>query len=487
MTVEVPAGNIHGTDAGGEASHRRTLSRINPCILVGIPMSELENPNPDKLQQPKVAQPPTGSTTLRRSGGSRFQLAIAAVAAFSTYFCMYAFRKPFTAATFDGQQLFGLELKSALVVSQLCGYMASKFIGIRVLAELPARRRAVTILALIGFAEVALVAFAYAPMPVRPILLFLNGLPLGMVFGIVLSYLEGRLQTEAMAAVLCSSFIISSGVVKSAGRWLIDTWSMNEFLMPGLVGGIFVVPLILSVFVLQRTPPPNAEDLRLRQERRPVTRDERWQLWRSCPTGLTGLIIVYIALTVIRTIRDDFGVEIWRSMGVTEKPSVFATTEIFVAVFASVLNGMLISIRGNLAALRTTFIMMGLSFLIVALSPMLFRQGELSPLTFMVTCGAGLYIPYVAFHTTVFERLVPLLRQPGNVVFLMYVADAFGYLGYSLVLTTRAVLDPQTSVLPLFCQALTGISVLAGMILLIAWINIRRTVTHSSRTSHRVD
>ena len=70
------------------------------------------------------------------------QLLIAAAAAFSTYFCMYAFRKPFTAATFEGEFLFGFKLKAVLVVSQLAGYMLSKFIGIRVVSAMRSEYRA---------------------------------------------------------------------------------------------------------------------------------------------------------------------------------------------------------------------------------------------------------------------------------------------------------------------------------------------------------
>jgi hypothetical protein len=40
------------------------------------------------------------------------QLVAAAAAAFCTYFCMYAFRKPFTAGTFEDQAVFGFGLKS---------------------------------------------------------------------------------------------------------------------------------------------------------------------------------------------------------------------------------------------------------------------------------------------------------------------------------------------------------------------------------------
>ena len=70
------------------------------------------------------------------------------VAAFGTYFCMYGFRKPFTAAAYEQQELFGVGLKSVLVISQLLGYMLSKFIGIRVVSEMHGDRRAVAIIGL---------------------------------------------------------------------------------------------------------------------------------------------------------------------------------------------------------------------------------------------------------------------------------------------------------------------------------------------------
>ena len=59
--------------------------------------------------------------------------------------------------------------------------------------------------------------------------MFINGLPLGMVFGLVMAYLEGRRQTEMLAAVLCASFIVSSGFVKSVGKWL----GVASLLAPG--------------------------------------------------------------------------------------------------------------------------------------------------------------------------------------------------------------------------------------------------------------
>src|SRR5262249_35433601 len=118
------------------------------------------------------------------------------VAAFTAYFCMYGFRKPFTAASFSGEPVLGIGEKPLLVTAQVLGYAPSKFLGIRVIAETPPRRRAAGIVLLIAFAEAALVLFGIAPSPLHVACLFLNGLALGMVFGLVLGFLEGRRVTE---------------------------------------------------------------------------------------------------------------------------------------------------------------------------------------------------------------------------------------------------------------------------------------------------
>ena len=83
-----------------------------------------------------------------------------------------------------------------------------------------AARRGAAILGLIGASWLALLLFAVAPAPWKVFALFLNGLPLGLIWGLVFSYLEGRRVSEVLGAILCASFIIASGVVKSAAVWL---------------------------------------------------------------------------------------------------------------------------------------------------------------------------------------------------------------------------------------------------------------------------
>ena len=390
---------------------------------------------------------------------------LAALAAFCVYFCMYAFRKPFTAATLDGQEWQQLPLKTVLVLSQLSGYMLSKFIGIKLVSEMPRHRRALSILGLIVFAELALVAYAYVPVPMKIGMLFLNGLPLGVIFGLVLAYLEGRCHTEAMTAILCGSFIASSGFVKSVGRSLVDHYGVGEFQMPYLTGLIFLIPLFVAVWILDRTPEPSAQDIRLRTRRERMDRRGRWEFFRAYAPGLTLLIAIYTALTVVRTMRDDFGVEIWRELGVVETPSVFARSETVVAIVVTLMSALAIGIRDNLRALKVVFVCMLAAFLMIGAAIYLQRQGRISPFPFMVICGIGLYIPYVNFHTAVFERIVSASPRPANLGFLMYLADAVGYLGYAFFVFKQAFKPAEAGFLQIFNTA-TLITVVGSMVAL---------------------
>jgi len=73
-----------------------------------------------------------------------------AVAVFATYVCMYAYRKPISAATYDNLKLWGYSYKVIIVVTQVLGYLLSKFIGIKLISELNPKNRVFMLLGLIG-------------------------------------------------------------------------------------------------------------------------------------------------------------------------------------------------------------------------------------------------------------------------------------------------------------------------------------------------
>lgn len=381
------------------------------------------------------------ATSLQRSGGNQWMpMAWAIAAAFGTYFCMYAFRKPFAVANFDDVSAWGWQFKTVAVAAQVIGYTLSKFIGIKVLTELPPNRRAVSIIILLAFAELMLIFFGLVPAPYNIFFLFLNGLPLGMVFGLVLGFLEGRQQTEALAACLCTSFILADGMTKSVGKALLDA-GVNHFWMPSAVGLIFSVPLLVFVWMLTQIRKPTDEDVAARSERHTLNSHDRRSFFNKYAGGLIPLLLMFLLVTVVRSIRSDFAPEIWKSLGVTTTPELFSYSEMWVGLAVTLGNGAAILISNNYRAFRFALGTCVVGFIILILATAGQHAGRISPFFFMVLIGVGLYLPYVATHTTIFERLIAMTRERSNVVYLMYLADSFGYLGYVCVMLTRNALS----------------------------------------------
>ncbi|HEY2658402.1 MAG TPA: DUF5690 family protein [Caulobacteraceae bacterium] len=364
---------------------------------------------------------------------------VAGLAGFCTYFSMYAFRKPFTAATFEAVPgwHFALDYKIALVLAQVAGYALSKFIGVKVISEIDPRHRALAIIGLIGVSWLALVAFAVVPAPWNVLALFVNGLPLGMIWGLVYGYMEGRRVSEVLASMLCASFILSSGVVKSVGVWLMQAWHVGPFWMPAATGALFMPLLLVSVWVLSQLPPPSARDQAERIRRAPMTRGERMDFLKAYAPGLIAIVFAYILLTAFRDFRDNFAAEIWTALGYGGEAAIFSASELPVAIIALVGMAAVIAIRDNRRALMVIHSMVGFGFALLGLSTLAFQAHLISPLVWMVLAGSGLYVAYNPINAVLFDRLVAFSGRAANAGFLIYVADSSGYMGSVALLLWR--------------------------------------------------
>lgn len=401
----------------------------------------------------------------------------ALVAAFGTYFCMYGFRKPFTAATYEEVTLWGFGYKAVLVTAQVLGYTLSKFIGIRIIAEMRPEQRVRTLWLFIGSAQIALLLFALVPAPWNFFCLFFNGLPLGMVFGLVLGWLEGRRVTEVLTAGLCASFILADGVTKSVGAYLLAA-GVSPFWMPFAAGLVFALPLLVFVAMLTQIPPPTAADIAHRNERAPMTGAERRALfWKYAP-GLTLLIGVYLLLTILRSVRADFAPELWRGLGFAGQPAIFTRSELFVMFGVVMANGLAVLIRNNRRAFFAALGISLLGFALAGIALLGLQNNWLDGFAFMVLIGLGLYLPYVAVHTTVFERLLALTGDKGNIGFLMYLADSFGYLGYVAVMLGRNIVPTDRSFLEFFISLAEAVTIVAVVLLAGGWIYFAMRTVH---------
>ena len=355
--------------------------------------------------------------------------AYAITTSFSTYFCMYAFRKPFTAASFADETLWQLDLKTALVISQLLGYAISKFLGIKFCSEITPSRRATALVGLVLMAQIALVLFAVAPPEFQLVAIFFNGLPLGMVWGMVVGFLEGRRTSELLLAGLSCSFIVASGAVKDVGRWLMTSYSVTETWMPALTGFFFLPLFLVSVWLLNQIPQPSTADIEARVLRQPMDATHRLAFVRHFFLGLLMLFPVYFFLTAYRDFRDNYGVEIFQELGYTQEPALFTRSELPVAFGVILALAALNLIRDNRRGLFGAYLMMTGGTLLLGVSTLLLDAGHISGLSWMILVGLGSYLAYVPYGSVLFDRMIASTHVVGTAVFAIYVADAIGYTG----------------------------------------------------------
>jgi len=405
----------------------------------------------------------------------RWHPAWSMIAAFGCYFCVYGFRKPFTAGTYEDQFFMGIHWKSILISSQIAGYMLSKWCGIFFVSSITWEKRAKAIIVSILIAELALLGFGLVPKPYNLIFLLLNGLPLGMIFGYIQGFLEGKKNTELFIAALGSSFILADGVSKSVGVSLLD-WGVAENWMPFAAGLLYAVPFLFFVWMLTQIPRPTASEIADRAERSPMTQKDRIQLVKQLWPGISAIALLYLFAALLRGIRSDFAPEIWRYLGFNSVPSIYSQTEIWVTVGILLINGSLVLIKKNQIAFYTSLFAIASGFMLLVIAGMWGRDG-LSSFWLIVLTGFGIYLPYLTITTSVFERMIAITRHKANIGFLMYIVDSVGYLGYNVLLIATGFIFPNWNLPQLFFSWITILG-FAGLALSAAsWIYFKRKLS----------
>ena len=384
----------------------------------------------------------------------------AALASFGAYFCMYAFRKPFTVALFDDLAFWGIDYKILLIISQIIGYTLSKFVGIKLISEMQSRHRIWYLIGLILLAELFLLGFALTPAPYNILFMFLNGLPLGMIWGIVFSFIEGRKSSELLGVVLCSSFVVSSGMVKSVGKFTMDVLGVTEFWMPFVTGLWFIPLLFLFSYLLNKLPEPSENDKVEKTKRVPLNGKERFKVFSAFAIPLISFITLYLVLTSLRDFRDNFSRELWDVIGYADSSGIYTMSEIPIAILVFIILGITGSIVNNYKAFKIYHYILLFGSILIGLSTYLFHLHVISSFLWMTVSGFGLYLCYVPFNGIFYDRMIATYQIKANVGFLVYISDAFGYLGSIAVLLFKNFLYQDISWLEFFMNATYCVSAL---------------------------
>jgi MFS family permease len=342
---------------------------------------------------------------------------------------VFAFRKPFTVASFEGESIAGITYQTSLIISQVLGYMLSKFVGIRFISALKRTGRWLTALVLVGTAWFSLFLFAILPMWAGILCFFVNGFMLGFMWGVVFSFAEGRRSTDFIGSVLAVSFIFAGGFTRSVGKWLMMEYGVTAKWMPFITGLVFALPLVLFFFLLERAPHPDKDDVIERAERVSMTQPDRKMIIAQFGTGLFTIALIYMLLTVMRDIRDNYMGNMWAELGYKDNASVFTSSETKITLIILAIMSLIVLIRRNISAFRVIHFIIVAGFLLAGISSLLFIYRGLDGSVWMQSVGLGLYMAYIPFNAIFFERMIATFRLRGNVGFLIYITDAFGYLG----------------------------------------------------------
>ena len=386
------------------------------------------------------------------------------ICAFIIYSSMYGFRKPFTVGLYSNIFLFGISYKVCLVIAQVLGYMLSKFYGIKFISGMQPQRRAGYILICIGIAWTSLLLFALVPAPFNIIFLFINGLPLGMVWGLVFGFLEGRKTSELLGAILSTSFIFASGLAKTVGKWLQLSFHISDWWMPFTAGAIFVLPLLICVWLLAKTPPPSKDDIAHRTPRDPMTKEERIYFLKTFGVSLIPVVIAYSIFTIVRDFCEDFANELWIETGYKNNAAIFTQTGTIISLIMLAIIGGFFLIKNNYKAFRIAHFLVIIGMAASIIITVIFNFHLVTPFTWMLIATAGLYLGYIPFNCLYFERMLSVYKIKGNVGFLMYIADAFGYLGTVLVLLIKEFITLKYSWINFFSMLFYSAGI-AGVLL----------------------
>ncbi len=345
--------------------------------------------------------------------------------AFCIYTSMYAIRKPFTALVYS-QDILGYGIKSWMVLAQLLGYTLSKFVGIKWLGELNRNYRFRMIVLILTSATIPLLLIGFSNCKYWPIWMLLNGFPLGLIWGIVFSYIEGRNLTELIGAILACTFIFSSGFVKSIAILLQENHFSLEFI-PFYVAIIFLIPAIFFSYLLEKMPKPSNEEILANAPRTALSKSERKAITKKYFGFLFAIILLYGFLTLLRDVRDNFGAEIMSGLHIYNAKNL-TKLESIITIIMLLSIPFISRVKNHYNAILTTIVATFLGGLICISTSILFKNQLIDGMGLLLFSGGGIYLGYILINISIMNRLIGFNGTPANSGFLVYMADSAGYL-----------------------------------------------------------
>ena len=401
-------------------------------------------------------------------------------AALLSYSLVYALRKPYTAASFEGLTFLGSDYKVAVTTIQILGYVIAKFFRIKIISELKKENRFRFFVGSAVLAEAALVGFGLLDAPYNVAAMFVNGLSLGCMWGVIFSFIEGRKVTDILASLLGVSMVFSSGVAKSFGLFAMNELHVDQFWMPALIGGFALPLLVFMGYMLKRLPQPTAEDIALRNERVTLDGKGRRALFRKYAPILSLIFVGNFMLLMLRDIKEDFLVNI---LDVSNQSSwMFARIDTIVPMIILGIFTLFIFFRSNINALLWMMTLVVAGCLTMTYVSYHYETLDLKPVVWLFVESLSLYIAYLTFQTVFFDRFIACFRIKGNVGFFIAMIDFIGYMGTVALLSAKELFNIDIEWFALFNHIACAVGAVCTVLFIAVAVLIYKKYNRTFRT-----
>jgi len=312
-------------------------------------------------------------------------------------------------------------------------------------------------------AELALVLFGALPLMWKPVAMFLNGFPLGLTWGLIVTIVEGRESSDAMLIMLALAFVLGSGYAKDVGTQFNNEVNVPSYWMPAAVGAIFYPVFLFATWLLYQVPPPLESEELARGTRKAMYTNEREFFFFTQWPGLIALWIAFFFVVVVREYRDQYSGEILKALG--EKADEFSTIENVVGLTVLLFTASVGFIKDNRLAVQAILGIMCLGSVVLLVTVFLGEE-ILKGRIFFICLGIGVYASYCSYNSILFERLIAYTHlENTTLAYPMVISDTVGYTAFFILSLVNASRDNEE---PL--KVIKTFGWVCGIVTIIAWI-----------------
>ncbi|HSC37945.1 MAG TPA: DUF5690 family protein, partial [Chitinophagaceae bacterium] len=220
--------------------------------------------------------------------------------------------------------------------------------------------------------------------------------------------------------------------------------------------------------------PPSQEEVNSRGVRVSLNGKERLALFKKFFTGLVAITVVNLLLTILRDVKDNYAVEILRTVKPSFNPAIFTQMETIAAVSVLGLLFLLTGFKDHFKSIRAHHMTIFTGLAVLLLSAWLLQQRLFDPVVVLVLYTIGLYVCYNTLQCLFLDRFIAAFRVQGNIGFFFYFMDAIGYLGSCFIIFNKEIFSPRLNWLHYFLQVSFVLGALGLISIVVSWIYFTR-------------